>query len=71
MTIARISGLEARWLAALQQLSQYDSPANIADEAAAYDAYADACDELDLCLQAGCWVRSPDHAYCPPHRVSS
>jgi hypothetical protein len=38
------------------------------DEQAAWDYYADICDQLGECVTPGCHTPSPDHVHCERHR---
>lgn len=68
MTAADIAVRERRARAAERAASDGDDPSLDRLAERAYDRYADACHERDLCLQYGCRTVSTDHSYCREHR---
>jgi hypothetical protein len=70
--VTAATDLHAQWRVALAAVYAATTDAELdrasATEVKTWDAWADAADDLGLCLE--CEGSSPDHAYCPTCRVT-
>lgn len=58
---------ERVWREANTEHERWDTPQTYESERAAWDAYANLCDEAGQCLQPGCRIHSPETAWCTQH----
>ena len=65
--LARIRLAENAWRAAAKEDERHGTAATVKAEQDAWDAYAQLCDDAQICLQPGCSVLSPEQAWCPEH----
>ncbi len=65
---AVVEQLEAAWREACRAQRQNGSERADLAEQSAWDAYSDACHDVQQCLQPGCRAICPDYSYCPDHR---